>query len=157
MLCIYISLEEEPVPCPKAASLFILTVPPLSPHPLPSLNNICLSLPLELREAMEAEGSLFPANKKQGDTERLLCTGASQDPARYHFDPISLFVLRAQDSNPYIRADRDCGLCPGVAHGPHGHRGGHCPHPPSPVLRCCLQTSKGHESWPERWEGKDQI
>ena len=33
LLCV--SLEGEPEPCPKAAILFLLTVPPLWPHPLP--------------------------------------------------------------------------------------------------------------------------
>ena len=89
-----------------------------------------------------------PVSCKQetGRHRKALVHRASQDPALYHFDPVSLFVLRAQDSDPYIRADRDCGLCPGAGHGPRGHRGGHSPHPPSPVLGCCLQTSKGHVS-----------
>ena len=32
---------------------------------------------------MEAEISLFPLMKKRGDTERLLCPGASQGPAQF--------------------------------------------------------------------------
>ena len=44
LLCV--SLEGEPGPCPKAALLFLLTVPPLCLHPLPSLISNCLNLPL---------------------------------------------------------------------------------------------------------------
>ena len=32
---------------------------------------------------MEAEGGLFPKNKKWGNTERLLCPGAPQGSARF--------------------------------------------------------------------------
>ena len=42
LLCV--SLEGEPGPCPKAALLFLLTAPPLSPGPLPSRISICLNL-----------------------------------------------------------------------------------------------------------------
>ena len=44
-----VSLEGEPGPCPKASLLFLLTAPPLSPHPLFSLISNCLNLPLGIQ------------------------------------------------------------------------------------------------------------
>ena len=63
---IYISLEEEPVPCPKAASLFILTVPPLSPHPLPSLINSYLNLIIGNQEKLWRLNEAFVPRRPTG-------------------------------------------------------------------------------------------
>lgn len=63
-------------------------------------------------------------------------------------EPHSVFWLpqphlhRTWDRNPYVRADRDCGLCPGVGCGPCGHRGGHCLHCPRPAFRWYSRTSR---------------
>ena len=55
LLCI--SVDGEPGPCPKAALLFLLTVPLLSLHPISSLINNCLNLPLG------AQGRLWRMNE----------------------------------------------------------------------------------------------
>ena len=49
-------------------------VPPLFLHPLTSLISNCLNLLFGIQEGL-GDRSPFPANKKTGDTERLLCAG----------------------------------------------------------------------------------
>ena len=68
-----VSLEREPGPFPKAALLCLLTVPPLSVHPLTYLIDICLNLShWNSGKIMEAEWSLFPVIKKWG-AEKGFC------------------------------------------------------------------------------------
>ena len=60
-----ISLEGEPGHCPKASLLFLLTVPLLTLHPLPSLISNCLNLLIGIQgKVKEVDWSLFPVTKK---------------------------------------------------------------------------------------------
>ena len=72
LLCI--CLEAEPGPCPKAALLLLLTVPPLSPHPLPFMFSNCLNPPFG------SQGKSWRLN----EICFLLCPGVPQGPARFH-------------------------------------------------------------------------
>ena len=69
-------------------------------------------------------------------------------------------TLGAWDPNSYVRADRDCGLRPGVGYRPCGHRVGHHLHCSRPAFRCCLQTPRALVSLTlegkVHWRSKEQ-
>ena len=71
-----VSVDGEPVPCPKAALFFLLTVCfSLVSHPLPSLMNNCLNLPIGTQGR---SWRLNEGNQRNGDTGRL----CAQEPHR---------------------------------------------------------------------------
>ena len=104
-------LSGDQDPAPRLYCCF-LTVPPLSLYPLPSWISNCRNLtlrtqgrPWRLNEAhfLKKWGN-FP--KEIGDSERLLCLGASQGPARPYLHLLPSFRLlkssRATFSHPSV-------------------------------------------------------
>ena len=81
-LCV--PLEREPGPCPKAV-LFLLGCFSLVFAFLPSLISNCLNLPLGTQGRSRRLSEAHFLKTRNGDTKRLLCSGAPQGPAGlYH-------------------------------------------------------------------------
>lgn len=106
--------------------------------PKPAALSLCRMKPAHLNE-----GAILPHPKHMHMNQHSV------------FWVLQLHFCRTWDSNAYVRADRDCGLRPGVDCGPRRHRGGYCLHHPRPALRWSLQTPRALVSC--TLEGKVRI
>ena len=79
-----VSLEEEPVPCPRLHYCF-LTIPPLVLHPLPSLICNRLNLPFGAQGRSRRQKFLFLQTKNRGHWRVFVTRRAPQSPAWFHF------------------------------------------------------------------------
>ena len=80
---LFISLQVEPGPWPKAVLLFLLTASPLYLHSLTSIISSCRNLPLELREGHGGRKKTISCNQKWG-TQKSFCAQAPHRVLLYH-------------------------------------------------------------------------
>ena len=81
-ILLYISVEEEPGPCPKIALLF-LNCSSFFSYPFLSLISNSLNMPFGTRNGHGACVKPISYKQETGETERLLCPGTPQSPAQF--------------------------------------------------------------------------